>query len=112
MLWDRAFARRGRADPVRARQILVLAGFGTSDERAYLLTPDGQPLPAAPGSPEVVPVTITDNVTAPEPSTLALFILAGLVCAARRGSGPIREFISGASGHGATFHSGDGRTAR
>lgn len=90
-------------------QILVLAENPGSRFEAFLLTPQGQPLPATPSTVQ----DITDTVGAytplpppasyatPEPSALALFALVAAACAARRGAGPIRRSLSRATGRSA-----------
>ncbi len=67
-------------------QILVQAWNSATDYRSFLLTPEGQPLPTAPDSVQIVPVTIgSDPVQAPEPSALALLIGGIIAYGARRG---------------------------
>jgi hypothetical protein len=79
-------------------QILIYAGSGVSTH-SFLLTPDGQPLPASPGSVVAVPETMGPFATAPEPPALALFFLVVVVCGAKRRARRVREFVSRVSGH-------------
>jgi probable HAF family extracellular repeat protein len=67
-------------------QILVQAWNSATDYRSFLLTPEGQPLPTAPDTVQVVPIKIgSDPVQAPEPSALALLIGGIIAYGARRG---------------------------
>jgi probable HAF family extracellular repeat protein len=84
-------------------QILIYASNGLSSH-SFLLTPDGQPLPATPGSVVAVPETMGPFANAPEPPALALFVLVVVVCGAKRRAGQVREFVSRVSGHSRPYN--------
>jgi probable HAF family extracellular repeat protein len=69
-------------------QLLILASNTNSDFHSFLLTPQGLPVPTAPSSVVVVPVTVSEYtpppVTVPEPSVLACFLTVAAASAGRR----------------------------
>jgi probable HAF family extracellular repeat protein len=82
-------------------QVLVFATSANNQiQESFLLTPEGEPVPTAPDSITVVPVTVGPYDipgSVPEPSVLAFFVMAILACAARSRIGTIRNAVFGRS---------------
>jgi probable HAF family extracellular repeat protein len=98
-------------------RMVVLAQNSSAGFHTFLLTPEGQPLPTAPQSVQVVPVTVGPytppaQVPAPEPSVLALFAMAVIAWGGRRGWNSLRRLIGPESGGSPAQCSGGGTTVR